>query len=170
MSSPKRAWRVKDAKLSKRLERVAGGLSRAEGTALGDGAGAFVPEISAASLRDLGRRLWRVLQHEDARVVFGQSTIGRPARADAKQIAFAYWLARAEGDSKDAALKRVADKFGDDRTPATITRLARQHRDTCLDELEKGANVFTNLDEPGERPLNVPALRESLRRKSARPQ
>lgn len=169
MSSPKRAWRVKDAKLSKRLKRLAVSLSRAKGTELDGYPVAAVPQIPAASLRDLGRRLGRLLQHEDARVVFGQSTIGRPARTDAKQVANEYWAARAMGYSKNAALKRVADKFGDDRTPATITRLARQHRDTCLAELERGANMFTNLDEPHEPPLDIPALRESLRRKSARP-
>jgi hypothetical protein len=133
--------------------------------------------VPVRSLRELGSLLARIAAGEDARKLFRQNENKKPnKRGEHATRALAYWSVRALNPSaKDTrALMKANSIVPDARRlgAATIRKIAQKHREWAI-----GFLTMSGIKDPKlingqivrlRRPKQIAALREYLRKKSAR--
>jgi hypothetical protein len=131
-------------------------------------------QIDVKALRELGCLLERIDDGEDARVLFRQTGKKKPKRtAEHQTTAMAYWSVRA---LNPCALRKARSIYPQlNLSDATIRKLAQTYREMSLNVLRMGAKfgplkfkesrTYINLRSEAQ----IDALREHLRKKSARP-
>ena len=135
--------------------------------------------IDVKALHELGCLLERIDDGEDARALFRQTGKKKPKRtAEHQTTAMAYWSVRALNPSaKDQpALRKARSIYPQlNLSDATIRKLAQTYREMSLNVLRMGAK-FGPLKFKESRTYiylrseaQIDALREHLRKKSARP-